>query len=170
MSSLLVIFFGVMKQFCRFWIWPETECKTSAEYAWSTIQIDTPHPPQPHTVCVYCTFSLGREGGQREGRGATVLKYRPWEQQLTRTEDGTPFLVYLCKVEEIYNSSTGINLKRPSKRLRPLIDLLVRRSLCVLADALLVNKKSAKKKERKKRRKLFRSVSYLDQQGMQHRE
>jgi hypothetical protein len=42
----------------------------------------TQHPPtpQPHTlsVYVYCTFTLGRgggEGGQREGRGATVHKY-----------------------------------------------------------------------------------------------
>ncbi len=39
-----------------------------------------PHlPPQPHTVCIYCTMHLlgkrGRGGGgQREGRGATVYK------------------------------------------------------------------------------------------------
>jgi hypothetical protein len=40
-----------------------------------------PHPPHPHTVCIYCTFRLGRGkgggggGGLREGRGATVNKY-----------------------------------------------------------------------------------------------
>jgi hypothetical protein len=38
-----------------------------------------PLPPQTHTVCIYCTFCLGRGGGggggQREDRGATVLKY-----------------------------------------------------------------------------------------------
>ncbi len=48
---------------------------------------------------------------------------------------------------------------RDTVPLRPPTDLLVRRSLCMLADALLVNNKSAKKRE-KKRRKLFRSVSY----------
>ena len=36
--------------------------------------------------------------------------------------------------------------------------------------SLLVNKKSAKKKKREKRRKLFRSVSYLDQQGIHQGE
>ncbi len=44
MSSLLVILFGVVKQFCRFWIWSETERKTPAEYGpqyISTIEIDT---------------------------------------------------------------------------------------------------------------------------------
>ncbi len=43
---------------------------------YSTIQ--HPHPsPQTHAVCIYCKFSLGREGGggQRECRGATVHKY-----------------------------------------------------------------------------------------------
>jgi hypothetical protein len=34
-----------------------------------------PPPPQPHTVCTHCTFTLGRGGGgQREGRGAIVHK------------------------------------------------------------------------------------------------
>ncbi len=40
----------------------------------------------------------------------------------------------------------------------------------MLADALLVNNKSAKKKEWEKRRKLFCSVSYLDRQGIHQRE
>ncbi len=55
MLSLLVILFGVVKQFCRFWIWSETECKTPAEYGYSTIQ----HPPSP-------PFSLERGGEVRE--------------------------------------------------------------------------------------------------------
>jgi hypothetical protein len=32
MSSSLVILFGAVKQFSRFRIWSETECKTPAEY------------------------------------------------------------------------------------------------------------------------------------------
>ncbi len=32
LSSSLVILFGVVKQFGRFWIWSETECKIPAEY------------------------------------------------------------------------------------------------------------------------------------------
>ncbi len=42
---------------------------------------NTIHPPPPSdthcTVCIYCTFSLGRggRGGQREDRGATIHKY-----------------------------------------------------------------------------------------------
>jgi hypothetical protein len=77
MSLSLVILFGVVKQFGRFWIWSETECKIPAEYGLhhdcSTIHL----PLQTHTVCyIYCTFSLGRgEGGQREDRGATTHKY-----------------------------------------------------------------------------------------------
>ncbi len=64
--------FRVWKQFCRFWIWSETECKTPAEYG---LQHNSTPPPQPHTVCIYCTFTLRRGGGHREGRGATVHKY-----------------------------------------------------------------------------------------------
>jgi hypothetical protein len=36
-----------------------------------------PHPPQSHSFCMYCMFTLGRGkggGGQREGRGATGHK------------------------------------------------------------------------------------------------
>ncbi len=36
--------------------------------------------PQPHNVCIFCSFTLGRGGGQREGRGATVNK-RGWKHQ-----------------------------------------------------------------------------------------
>ncbi len=92
MSSLLIILFGVVKQFCRFWIWSDTDCKTSAEYGPQYIST----PPQPHTV-IYCTLGRGEGGGgQREGReegqqytsivpspmGATFhklgRKYKPW--------------------------------------------------------------------------------------------
>ncbi len=70
--------FGVMKQFCRFWIWSETECKT-AEYG--PQYISPPPPPQKsHTVCIYCTLGRGGGGGgrreeRRYSRGATVHKY-----------------------------------------------------------------------------------------------
>jgi hypothetical protein len=40
---------------------------------YSTIQ--PPPPPQPHSVCIHCTFNVGRGGVMREGRGATVHKY-----------------------------------------------------------------------------------------------
>ncbi len=72
MSSLLVILFGVVKQFCSFWVWSETECKNPQNMVYNTIQ----HPPR--TVRIYFTFCLGRgrgKGDQREGRGATVHKY-----------------------------------------------------------------------------------------------
>ncbi len=62
MSFSLVILFGVVKQFGRFLIWSETEYKIPAEYG---LQHNS-HPPPPHqahTVCIYCTFSLGRRGG-----------------------------------------------------------------------------------------------------------
>ncbi len=49
MSSSLVILFGVVKQFGRFWIWSETECKSPAEYG---LQHNSP-PPPPHTHTVY---------------------------------------------------------------------------------------------------------------------
>jgi hypothetical protein len=37
----------------------------------------TQHPPQPHTVCMCCTFTLGwgKGRGQREGRGTIVHNY-----------------------------------------------------------------------------------------------
>ncbi len=39
-------------------------------------------PPQTHTVCINCTFSLGRGGGgQREDRGATVQKYTLYQER-----------------------------------------------------------------------------------------
>ena len=86
-----------MKQFCRFWTWSETECKTPAEYG---LQHNlTPPPRHSHTLSVYILcikFGKGGrgEGGQREvegqqytrivpsSMGATVhklgRKYQPW--------------------------------------------------------------------------------------------
>ncbi len=59
-SSSLVILFGVVKQFGRFWLWSETECKIPAEYGLQ----NNPPPPQTLIVCINCTFSLGRGGGE----------------------------------------------------------------------------------------------------------
>ncbi len=58
--------FGVMRQFCRFYKSGQTQSvKLLQNSVWSTAQFNTPTPPpQPHTVCIYCTFSLGGgEGG-----------------------------------------------------------------------------------------------------------
>jgi hypothetical protein len=65
--------------------WTKESCRI-----WSTVQFNTPPPPQTHTVCIYSTFSLERGeggGGQRECRGATVHKFLlPWGQQFTRPQ------------------------------------------------------------------------------------
>ncbi len=76
MSSSMVILFGVVKQFCRFWIWSETECKTPAEYG--PQYISTPPPTVTH--CLYTVLYIGKGGGRRRSerrysRGATVHKY-----------------------------------------------------------------------------------------------
>ncbi len=54
--------FGVVKQFCRFWIWSETECKTPAEYG---LQHNSTHPP-PHsnTLSVYTVHLVWEGGGE----------------------------------------------------------------------------------------------------------
>jgi hypothetical protein len=74
MSSLLVILFGMVKQFCRFWIWSETECETSAEYG---LQHNSTPPTPTATHCLYIperqyilytVFSLGRGEGGKEVR------------------------------------------------------------------------------------------------------
>jgi hypothetical protein len=62
LPPLLGFCLGVIEQFCRFRIWSETECKTTAEFG---LQHDsTPSAPsQPHTVCIYCTVTQ-RRGAQ----------------------------------------------------------------------------------------------------------
>ncbi len=52
---------GAVKQFCRFWIWSETECKTPAEYGLQ--HNSTPFHIHTLSICIYCTFSLGRGRG-----------------------------------------------------------------------------------------------------------
>ncbi len=55
-------------QFCSFWIWSDTECKTHAEYG---LQHDSTYPhPLPVTHCLFLLYFDNREGGrsnQREG-------------------------------------------------------------------------------------------------------
>jgi hypothetical protein len=55
MSSLLVILFGVVKQFCRFLIWSEPECKTPAEYGLQ-YNSTTPGPPLTASHCLYTLY------------------------------------------------------------------------------------------------------------------
>ncbi len=60
MSSFLVILlFGVVKQFCRFWIGQKQSVKL-AEY--DLQDKSTPPPPHIHTLSVF-TVHLVREGG-----------------------------------------------------------------------------------------------------------
>ncbi len=81
--------FGVVKQFCRFWIWSVTECKILAEYGLQhNSTLSTPPPPQPQFVCIYCTFNLGR-GGSNKGRGATVHKYSSFVQGGNSSQAGS---------------------------------------------------------------------------------
>ncbi len=63
--------FGMVYQFCRFWIWVDTECTTLAEYGLQ----QNPKPPLPfHTVYL---FTQGRGGGElnkREGERGNSLQ------------------------------------------------------------------------------------------------
>jgi hypothetical protein len=68
----LIGFFGVVKQFCRFGIWSNTQCITP-EYA---LHI-TPPPPVTHCLYIPVLIHTGKWGGGggvnwREGRGALV--------------------------------------------------------------------------------------------------
>ncbi len=75
MSSLLVILFGVVKHFSRFWIWSETECKTPAEYGLqynSTPPPPTPHAPQPHN-CLFILYIFFEKLGRGEEVREKVL-------------------------------------------------------------------------------------------------
>jgi hypothetical protein len=49
---------------------------------WSTTQFN--NPPQPHTVCVYCTFAL-----ERGGEGWGEVRERVEGQQFTREVENT---------------------------------------------------------------------------------
>ncbi len=92
MLSSLVILFGVVKQFGRFLIWSETECKIPAEYG---LQHNS-HPPPPDKHCLYILYIQFGKGGRSERRqrgnkskvpssmGATVhklsRKYQPMSE------------------------------------------------------------------------------------------
>ncbi len=67
MSSLLVIFvFGWWSNFVGSKSGQKQNVKLLQNMVYNTTQ--HPPPPQPHTVCIYCTFILGRG----EGRGGGV--------------------------------------------------------------------------------------------------
>jgi hypothetical protein len=55
--------FGVVQQFCRFWIWSDTECKTTAEWLWSPTE---PHTfILPYTLYAYIQYTYTHSGGRR---------------------------------------------------------------------------------------------------------
>ncbi len=113
MSSSLVILFGVVAQFGRFWIWSETECKIPADYGLQ--HNSSPPPPQTHTVCLYCTFSLGRGGGgQKEGRGATVHEYSSFIHGGNSSQAGSKMptneWMYLQSIKSVkHNAANSVN-------------------------------------------------------------
>jgi hypothetical protein len=93
--------FGVVKQFCRFWIWSETECKTPAEYGPQYIST----PPLPTvTHCLYTIYcTLGRGGGgrrsaRRYSRVATVHKYSSFLHKLGRKYKPWVNVSPVCKI------------------------------------------------------------------------
>jgi hypothetical protein len=114
-----------VKQFCRFWIWSERECKTPAEYGLQLNSIP-PHPyPLPyHTLSVYNVHLVWERvgGGQREGRGATVHMYssyllRPWGQQFTSWVENTNqwVYVYLQSIKSVkHNAAKSVNRSKGS--------------------------------------------------------
>ncbi len=100
--------FGVVKQFCRFWIWSETECKTPAEYG--PQYISTPPTPTPHShaLSVYTVHKEGGEGGggQREGtvegQQYTSIVLCPWGQQFTSWVENTNYeWIYLQSIKSV---------------------------------------------------------------------
>jgi hypothetical protein len=64
--------FGVVKKFCSFGIWSNTQCITSVD-ALHTTRSPTPPPSPCYTLCRLCRPYSHREGGGgvnwREGRG-----------------------------------------------------------------------------------------------------
>ncbi len=98
--------FGVGKQFCRLWIWSETEWKTPAEYGLQHNSTLPPPPsPQPHTVCIYVhlVWEGGRGGGQRQGRGATVHKYSSFVLGANNSQAGSTIPTMSECISSLYN-------------------------------------------------------------------
>ncbi len=77
MSSLLVFLLGGGG--CGHFVGSEFGQKQSVKLLQNMVYSTTKHPPPPqqHTFCIYCTFTLGSGrggGGQRECIGTTVHK------------------------------------------------------------------------------------------------
>jgi hypothetical protein len=109
MSSSLVILFGVVKQFGRFWIWSETECKIPS-FLWSTVQFP---PPLRHTLSVY-TLNFIWVGGGGEDRRATVHKYSSFvhggKSSQAGSEIPTNEWMYLQSIKSVkQNAANSVN-------------------------------------------------------------
>ncbi len=102
MSSLVVFLFGVIKQFCRFWIQSEKECYTHAEYGLqhnSTPTAPSPPPPQLHTVCIYCTFTFGK------GEWVGEVREKVEGQQFTRGVENINMTDCISSLQTLLNTS-----------------------------------------------------------------
>ncbi len=95
-SSLLVICLG----WCSNFVGSETECETTAEYGLQ--HNSTSPPPVTHTVCIYCTFSLGR------GKGGGEVREK---------EEGQPYT-------GIVPSSMGASVHKLGRKYKPLSECI----------------------------------------------
>jgi hypothetical protein len=70
--------FGVVKQFCRFWIWSETECKTPAEYGLQHNSTPCPPPPPPclNNSLIHAAILRSRGQYRRSITFGNKLQYR----------------------------------------------------------------------------------------------
>jgi hypothetical protein len=74
--------FGVVKQFCMFRIWPNTQCITPL-YAFHTTR--SPPPPVTHCMNTYpCTYSH-RERGRGVGEPVRTLERRKFTRGVENT-------------------------------------------------------------------------------------
>jgi hypothetical protein len=78
----------------------------------------TPPSPHSHTLSVYTvqksTFSLGRGGGQREGRVATVHKYSSFVNGGNSSQAGSKNInhggMYLQSIKPVKQNAAGSSL------------------------------------------------------------
>jgi hypothetical protein len=89
-----------------------------------------PPPPQLHTVCIYCTFSLRRGGGQREGTGTTVHKYSSFVHGGNSSQSGSKITTMSERISSllksvIHNAAKSINRSKPTLRVWCLYSLFV---------------------------------------------